>query len=38
MLGEPLGKRLCKGLVVFENALDFLLIKFWAVQNQIGIF
>ena len=36
-LGEPLGKRLCEGLVVFENALDFLSIKFGLVRYQIGI-
>jgi hypothetical protein len=38
MLGEPLGKRLCEGLVVFEKRFDFLSIKFLAHQNQIGFF
>jgi hypothetical protein len=37
-LGEPLGKRLCGGLVIFESRLGFLAIKNLAHQNQIVFF
>ena len=38
MFGEPLGKRLCEGLVIFKIPSDFLSIKNLAHQKQIGIF
>ena len=38
MLGEPLGKMLCEGLVIFEKRLGILSITNLAHQNQIGFF
>jgi hypothetical protein len=38
MLGEPLGKRLCEGLVFLKIALEFLSINKTARQNQMEIF
>ena len=39
MLGEPLGKMLCEGLVIFENHLgNFYGSNFWRFENSLEIF
>ncbi len=38
MLGEPLGKRLCGGLVVFENHLGFFIDQIFGASKSDWIF
>jgi hypothetical protein len=37
-LGEHLGKRLCEGLVVFENHLGFFIDQILGASKSDGIF